>query len=125
MLHPQFKYVMILALIMFVAKPFVGFSLRYEHYFRALHHHAPNILVKSFTKRKLEVSENSESSMTSIGKKLANPVLPVLTLLACALNIFLPRLFKQSKAISYSALAAIFYSLYPPPLYLLGGKLTI
>lgn len=117
---------MMLALIMFVAKPFVGFSLRYQHYFKALHHRAPNILVKSFTKRKLESSENGEFSMAAISKKLADPVLPTVMLLACALNVFLPRLFQRAKAATCSSLAAIFYSLFPPqPLYLLSGKLTI
>lgn len=117
---------MLLALLMFVAKPFVGFSLRYEHYFQVLHHRKPNILVKSFAKRKLEVSEDSEFSMATIAKKLATPILPAIMLLACALNVFLPRRFRQSKTATYSLLAAIIYSLYPPqPLYLLGCKLTI
>jgi len=124
--NQKFKYVMMLALIMFVAKPFVGFSLRYQHYFKMLHHRAPNILVKSFTKRKLEFSENSEFSMAAISKKLTDPVLPTVMLLACALNVFLPRIFKQAKVATYGILAAISYSLLPPqPLYLLSGKLTI
>ncbi|MFD2873202.1 hypothetical protein ACFS5N_12025 [Mucilaginibacter ximonensis] len=122
----KIKYLMFLALLMFVAKPFVGFSLRYEHYFRVLHHRKPNILVKSFAKRKLEVSEDSEFSMVTIAKKLATPVLPTIMLLACALNIFLSSRFRQSKTLTYSDLAAITCSLHPPqPLYLLGGKLTI
>lgn len=117
---------MLLAIFMLVAKPFVGFSLRSEHYFKTLHHSAPNILVKSFTKRKLEVSEDSEFSMAAISKKLADPVMPTIMLLACALNVFLPRLFRQTKAATYGALAAMVYSLYrPQPLYLLSGKLTI
>jgi hypothetical protein len=117
---------MFLAIIMLVAKPFVGFSLRYEHYFKTQHHRSSNILAKSFTKRKLEVSEDSESSMAAISKKLADPVMPVIMLLACALNVFLPRLLRQIKAATYSTLAEIAYSLHQPqPLYLLGGKLTI
>ncbi|HWZ35502.1 MAG TPA: hypothetical protein VNW51_05045 [Mucilaginibacter sp.] len=117
---------MLLAILMFVAKPFVGFSLRYEHYFKAQHHRAPNILVKSFTKRKLEVSEDSESSMTAISKKLADPVMPTIMLLTFALNVFLPRLFCQAKAATYSALAAVVYGLFKSqPLYLLSGRLTI
>lgn len=117
---------MFLAILMLVAKPFVGFSLRYEHYFKTQHHRASNILVKSFTKRKLEVSEDGESSMTAISKKLTAPVMPVIMLLAYALNVFLPRLFRQTKTATHSTLAAMAYNLYKPqPLYLLGGKLTI
>lgn len=122
----KIKLIMFLALFMFVAKPFVGFTLRYEHFFKTLHHHSQNILVKSFTKRKLEFSEDSEFSMATISQKLANPVLPTLLLLAFALNVLLPRLFKSAKANSYNIFADAIYSLYPPqPLYLLGGKLTI
>ncbi|WP_214072662.1 hypothetical protein [Mucilaginibacter sp. dw_454] len=122
----KIKYLLFLALVMLVAKPFVGFTLRYEQYFRASHSGTPSILVKSFTKRKQEFSEDSEHNPVNISKKLADPALPVIALLALALNVFLPRLFKSVKATTHSALAAIIYSLYPPqPLYLLGGKLTI
>ncbi|GAA4091962.1 hypothetical protein GCM10022392_12470 [Mucilaginibacter panaciglaebae] len=111
---------------MFVAKPFVGFNLRHQHYFQALHHCTPNILVKSFSKHVLGFSENREFGMAGISKKLADPVLPVIALLAFALNVFLPRLFKSAQTGTHSALAAILYNLHPPqPLYLLGGKLTI
>jgi len=122
----KIKYLLFLALVMLVAKPFVGFTLRYEQYFRASHSGTPSILVKSFTKRKQEFSEDSEHNVVNVSKKLANPVLPVITLLAFALNVFLPRLFKPAKATTYSFLTAIAYGLYQPqPLYLLSGKLTI
>lgn len=117
---------MILAMIMFVVKPFVGFSLQYQHYFRKAHHLAPNILAKSFTKPRVEFSESNEYNMTAVYKLLANPALPVLTLLAFALNIFLPRIFKAADAPTYGVLATISCKLHSPqPLYLLDCRLTI
>lgn len=122
----KIKFILLLAAIMFLCKPFVGFSLRYQHYFRQQQHCTSNILVKSFTKRILEYSERSEFNILNITKKLADPALPFIILLAFSLNLFLPRLFAAAKTTTYSALAAIAYALYSPrPIYILSRKLTI
>lgn len=121
----SFKYFLIFAMFMFVAKPFVGFSLRYQNYFRKAHH-GSSILVKSFTKRKLEHNEESEFNLAGIQKRLANPVIPVVLLFVFALSTLLPAATVRLKALTYGFLAAILYSLNTPQqLYLLGGKLTI
>ncbi len=126
-MHPaKFKFLLVVAMLMFVAKPFVGFSLRYQHYFRTVHHRSPSILVKSFTKRKQEYAEEQESSIVKIQQRLANPALPSGLLFAVALSLFLPAVLRSVKAATQSILAAINYSLaLPGQLYLLGGKLTI
>jgi len=122
----KIKYLLVIAMFMFVAKPFVGFSLRYQHYFKAVHHHSPNILVKSFTKRKQEYTDENETNIAKVQQRLANPALPSVLLFAIALSLFLPAVLRLVKTVTHSILAAIYYSLAPPQqLYLLGGKLTI
>lgn len=120
------KYFLVFAMFMFVAKPFVGFSLRYQHYFRKTHHNSSSILVKSFTKRKLEHNEDSEFSLSGIQKRLANPAVPLVLLFAFVLSALLPSVLRSVKTATNSILAAIVYGLNPPQqLYLLSGKLTI
>ncbi|TSJ40487.1 hypothetical protein FO440_12075 [Mucilaginibacter corticis] len=122
----KLKYILVFAMLMVVAKPFVGFSLRYQHYFESTHHRSPNILVKSFTKRKQEYADEHESNISKIQQRLANPVLPLVLILAFAIALFLPALFRFVKNTTQGILTAIRYSLTPPEqLYLLGGKLTI
>ncbi|MCR8558312.1 hypothetical protein KXD93_11685 [Mucilaginibacter sp. BJC16-A38] len=55
-----------LAVLLFVAKPFIGFAI-------LCHGNLPpanNILVKAFTKRKIENSENDSSNIIADQKKL-------------------------------------------------------
>ncbi|NNU34152.1 hypothetical protein HK413_10620 [Mucilaginibacter sp. S1162] len=81
MLASKVKFLLFIAMLMFVAKPFLGFSLRCQRYFKAQQPCSQNILVKSFAKRKLEFNENSEYNPAKMKAKLANPGLPVVTLL--------------------------------------------
>lgn len=126
-MHPaKFKFILVIAMLMFVAKPFVGFSLRYQHYFKTVHHHSPSILVKSFTKRKQEYADENETNITKVQQRLNNPEIPSVLLFAVALSLFLPVVLRIVKQTTHSILQAIHYSLAPPQqLYLLSGKLTI
>lgn len=126
-MHPaKFKFLLVVAMLMFVAKPFVGFSLRYQHYFRAIHHRSPSILVKSFTKRKQEYADENESNISKVQQRLTNPAIPSVLLFVVALSLFLPVVLRLVKQTTQSILQAIHYSLAPPQqLYLLSGKLTI
>lgn len=122
----KIKYLLIFAMFMVVAKPFVGFSLRYQQYFKSVHHRSPSILVKSFTKRKQEYADEHESNIAKVQQRLANPVLPSVLLLAFAISLFLPALLRSVKTATHSILDGIRYGLAAPQqLYLLGGKLTI
>ena len=77
-----------IAALLFVAKPFLGFTM-----FSRMHPPATqNIFVKSFTKRKLEYSENSSFNMNAVQKKLADPVKQVFILFSCLLGILFPAL---------------------------------
>jgi hypothetical protein len=116
------KILFILAVLLFVAKPFVGFSI-----FNAAHRHAKaTILVKSFTKRKLEYSENGDFNMASVQKKLADPVnasLPTFSFLLC---IIFPACLLAGLNISNRFLRNLLlgHSL-PGRVYLLNGTLQI
>ena len=58
------------AVLVFLAKPFLGFGV-----VNSLHPPAAdNILVKIFSKRKLEYDEKSNNNIYSVQKKLADPV---------------------------------------------------
>ncbi|QKJ30394.1 hypothetical protein HQ865_11705 [Mucilaginibacter mali] len=120
-----FKYFLVFAMFMFVAKPFVGYTLRYQHYFRKTHHRA-SILVKSFTKRKLEHNEDSEFSLAGIQKRLADPTLPSLLLFTAALAFILPAILNAGKNITSGFIAHIKLHLAQSQArYLLVGQLII
>lgn len=111
-----------LAVLLFVAKPFLGFTL-------FNHAHPPvvrNILLKAFTKRKLEDPENSNSSMSAIQKKLAEPVKYFSLRFAYLLSIIFPCVLCAQAGIANRFLWGIQLSLTPQAnSYLLNGKLII
>src|SRR5476649_107801 len=73
------------AVLLLVAKPFLGFSM----FSRANPPAVENIFVKAFTKRKQEYAENSHFNIVSIQKKLAEPV----NLLFLRFSFFLSTIF--------------------------------
>jgi hypothetical protein len=110
------------AVLLFVAKPFLGFSI-----FNAAHHPAKaSILVKSFTKRKLEYSENGDFNMASIQKKLADPVNVLTLTFAFLLSIIFPDAFRTGITISNRFLQNMLLSLsLRKQAYLLNSSLLI
>ncbi|WP_094571173.1 hypothetical protein [Mucilaginibacter xinganensis] len=122
---PLFKSVLIFicfAVIMLVAKPFIGFNA-----FSQMHHlkHL-NICVKAFTKRKQEFIENSSLDITYIQKKLADPVDQFFLLFSFLLGIILPFVFGTENNISNRILRRLnlSHTLYEHS-YLLNSSLII
>ena len=116
------KIFLCLAVLLFVAKPFIGFSM----FNRAHPPAAESILVKAFTKRKLEDSENSNFNIKAIQKKLAEPVQYFILLFSLLLSIIFPVVLASGASITNRFLRRIKLSLYPcAHTYLLNGKLTI
>src|SRR5580692_5802855 len=77
-----------LAVLLFVAKPFLGFTM-----FSRLHPPAiESIFVKSFTKRKIEDPENKFNA-AAIQKKLADPVEQFILRFSFLLSIIFPVIF--------------------------------
>jgi hypothetical protein len=116
------KIYLCFAVLLFVAKPFLGFSM-----FSRLHPPAvENIFIKSFTKRKVEFSEDSNYNTSSLHKKLAEPSLPFILSFSCLLSIIFPALFISGTNITNRFLSQLQLSLYPSGhTYLLNGKLII
>jgi hypothetical protein len=106
-----------LAVLLFVAKPFLGFSACEANQSIGTY----NLLTKSFTKRKTENFESAEAQ-----KQLSQA--PVLRLFGITLLlIFLfPVIYKPLDVISGQYLNGLNMALAPPqPFYLLIGKLII
>jgi len=111
-----------LAVMLFVAKPFLGFSM-----VSLLHPPVvETIFVKAFTKRKLEHNEDSKFDMGAIQKKLAEPLTVQLLLFSFLLSIIFPVALASGINISNRFLNDIQLSLVPDGrTYLLNGKLII
>jgi hypothetical protein len=111
-----------LAVLLFVAKPFLGFTM-----FSRLHPPAiENIFVKAFTKRKLEDSENSKFNAAAIQKKLADPVEQFILRFSFLLSIIFPAAFLAGLNINNRFLRRLQLSLSQnEPAWLLNGKLII
>ena len=118
----KIHYFLFLAVIMLAAKPFVGF-----HAIKKIQSEKPiGICVKAFTKRKQEYVEDSSFDVSTIQKRLANPVLALTILFSGLLNVLFPLLFKKIGQVTSGLLNAIYLSLFPPlPRYLLSGKMII
>jgi hypothetical protein len=111
-----------LAVLLFVAKPFLGFTM-----FSRVHPPAvDNIFVKAFTKRKLEDPENSNLSASAIQKKLAEPVQAFILRFSFLLCIIFPVVYAAGLNINKRFLRRLQLSLSPTqPAWLLNGKLII
>lgn len=116
------KIYLCFAVLLFVAKPFLGFSM-----FSRLHPPAvENIFVKSFTKRKAEFSEDSNYSTSALHKKLAEPVLPFTILFSFLLSVIFPALLTPHFRINNRFLRQLRSGLPPSKdTWLHNGKLII
>jgi hypothetical protein len=111
-----------LAVLLFVAKPFLGFTM-----FTRLHPPGiENIFVKAFTKRKLEDSENNKFNAAAIKKKLADPVQLFILRFSFLLAIIFPATFLAGLNVNSRFLRRLQLSLSATqPAWLLNGKLII
>jgi hypothetical protein len=112
------KIMFYFTVLLLFSKPFYGFSV-----FSRIHPpYQSNILIKVFSKCRLEFSEGSDNDINAIFKKLANPVL----LFSCFLAVLFPSFFKKGNAITDSFLNELQLSLIPvQPPYLRNGNLLI
>jgi hypothetical protein len=115
--------VFFLAVLLFIAKPFIGFSAisnKKEHI--AKH----SILVKAFSKRKPEDLRDAELKKAALRVMLNNPPAKILVSITILLGVLFPLLFQVIALVTGSYLNRIRYSLIPAEHpYLLTGKLSI
>jgi len=111
-----------LAAFLFVAKPFLGFTM-----FSRTHPPAvENIFVKAFTKRKLEDIEGNKLNPEAIQKKLADAAQQFVLRFSFFLTILLPAAFLTGLSINNRFLRKLKLSLAPAqPFWLVNGKLII
>jgi len=116
------KLYFFLAVLFFVAKPFLGFSM----FSRVNPPGTENIFIKSFTKRKQEFVEDSNFDIATVQDKLADPLRPLFLRFSYFLNILFPAAFGVSVHLTNSFLEGIFLKLAPcRQTYLVNGKLII
>lgn len=118
----MFKMVFALAAILFIMKPFLGFSVLNGH---LVLHHQHSIIVKAFSKRKPEELEEAKKRQAAIQRQLSNPPVQVLAAIACLLAFILPLLGSTFKLLRSRIDELSLRVLPSQPVYLLSGKLTI
>lgn len=112
-----------IAVMLFVAKPFIGFATLTG---TREHITAHSILVKSFSKRKPEDLRDAELQKASLRMMLSDPPLKLLISITFLLGVLFPLLFRNAALITHDCLNRIRYSLIPAEQpYLLTGKLSI
>ncbi len=117
----KIKTLLFLTVLMFAAKPFVGFSMFYH----ARNIKESNILIKAFSKRKQEHNEDSEFNMAAVQQRLANPVIGLSLLFAFFLDIILPAFGQIDLAVNKVWVDRRLNHLQPIDRCLLTGKLLI
>ena len=116
------KVFLVLAVLLFVAKPFIGFTVFNQKHKLA----AENILVKAFTKRKLEDTENNKSNISAILKNLRDPSIPFTLLFSYFLALIFPAVLTLGADITNRSLRLDQLALLSGrSAYPLNGKLTI
>jgi hypothetical protein len=103
------KILFFLAVLFFVAKPFLGFSM----FTRSNPPSAASIFVKAFTKRKQEYVKDSKFDIQTIQKKLADPANQLLLGLGFLLSILFPLLSFDKIWVSSRNLRRLKLSLSP------------
>jgi hypothetical protein len=116
------KIYLCFAVFLFVAKPFLGFTM-----FSRMHPPAiENIFSKAFSKRKVEYSEDSNFNMGAIQKKLADPVEQFFLRITFLLCMLFPAVFAIGISINNRFLRDMQLSIAPPGRsYILNSNLLI
>jgi hypothetical protein len=104
----------------FMARPFLGFVIFNGH----CHPVEESILLKIFSKRKPELSEDSNTGYSAIEKKLANPGLDTLPRVDNFLNTLFPAEFGKDTRLSARFLQAVHIPSARPG-WLLYGQIII
>jgi len=110
------------AVLLFVAKPFLGFGM-----FNSLAPPADeNIFIKAFSKRKQDYAEDSNFDIIAVQKKLADPGIRLLVRFSSYLSIIFPAVFDAGFNINNQFLRWLQLSKpRPQPAYLLNSKFII
>jgi len=112
-----------LAVFMFIAKPFIGFSLG-SFASQVIKSHS--LLAKSFSKRKPEDLDDAKINAAVIKQKLTNPPETISLTIAAVLELLFPIEFERNSITGQSFLNTLKANLQPTEHpYLLTGKLTI
>lgn len=112
-----------IAALMFVAKPFLGFSIVHPGS-QLIESHS--LLAKSFSNRKPEDLEDAKIRASSIRALLMHPPVRAFSTIAAFLVILFPAVFRRNNSAGNSFIALLQSRLFPPAQpYLLAGKLTI
>lgn len=117
------KFLLVFAALLFVAKPFLGFSGS-----KLLKNKKDNtiILVKAFTKRVPEYLEEAEIKKAAILKLISNPPANLMLAITALLSLLFPLIYKIRENITGQVIDQLsFNSLQDERTYLLTGKLTI
>jgi hypothetical protein len=110
------------AILLFVAKPFLGFSM----FTSSTPPAAENIFIKAFTKRKQEFLEDSDFNVIAVQKRLAEPVTKFFLRFSFLLNILFPATVKTSIHATSRFLNDLRLSLSPSEhTYLVNSRLLI
>jgi hypothetical protein len=116
------KIYLCFAVLLFVAKPFLGFSM-----FNRVHPPAAeSIFIKAFTKRKQEYVEGSSFDILTIQKKLANPFKQLFLRFSFLLSIIFPFSFVFWENVTNRFSRCVKSISYPrQDAWLLNGQLII
>jgi hypothetical protein len=116
------KIILAFAALLFVAKPFLGFSM-----FSRMHPPAStSIFIKVFTKRKLEDNESKKNSVEAIQKILADAAQQFALRFSFLLSVLFPLIFLAGFRINGRFLRDRKSNLAPAePSWILNCKLTI
>ena len=112
-----------LAVLLFIAKPFIGFAAMSANRNLIAQN---SILIKSFDSRKPEDLRDAEAKKAAIRVMLMDPPIKLLVSITFLLGLLFPLLFRRTVFVTGGYLNQIHYSLVPAAKpYLLAGKLTI
>jgi hypothetical protein len=117
------KLILIFAAIIFIAKPFMGFSGS-----KLLKEGKDNsiILVKAFTKRVPEYLEEAEIKKAAVQQLLNNPPAGLVLSITTLLSLLFPLIYQIKRSITGQFIDQLSVnSLQDERTYLLTGKLTI
>ena len=112
-----------LAVLMFIAKPFIGFSLGQTESQLVKSH---SILAKSFTIRKPDDLNDAKSKANFLKQRLANPPEHISFTIAAILFLLFPLFFYRDVFTGLGFLNSLNSNAFiPENIFLLTGKLTI
>jgi len=116
------KIIFCLAALLFVAKPFLGFTMFSRKHPPAVE----NIFIKAFNKRKLEDSETNKFGSSAVQKQLSDSGQHFILRFSFLLGVLFPALFAFRGNVTSQFLNDLQLSIAPrEQVYLFSGKLLL